>query len=59
MTWLALALAVERAGGQMEMIGARHSARLRGAIMDKIQQPSPYWAAGPTSVPWHRHAQRP
>jgi len=35
MTWLALALAVERAGGQMEMIGARHSSRLRGAIMGK------------------------
>ena len=35
MTWLALALAVERAGGQMDMIGARHSARLRGAIMGK------------------------
>lgn len=35
MTWLALALAVERAGSQMEMIGARHSARLRGAIMGK------------------------
>lgn len=35
MTWLARALAVERAGGQMEMIGARHSARLRGAIMGK------------------------
>ncbi|MET1154097.1 transposase, partial [Arthrobacter sp.] len=33
MTWLALA--VERAAGQMEMIGARHSARLRGAIMGK------------------------
>lgn len=35
MTWLALALAVERAGGQMEMIGARHSARLRGASIGK------------------------
>ena len=35
MTWLALTLAVERAGGQMEMIGARHSSRLRGAIMGK------------------------
>jgi hypothetical protein len=35
MTWLALTLAVERAGRQMEMIGARHSARLRGAIMGK------------------------
>ncbi|MET3143562.1 UNVERIFIED_ORG: hypothetical protein ABIB13_003299 [Arthrobacter sp. UYEF2] len=35
MTWLALTLAVERAGGQMEMIGARHSSRLRAAIMGK------------------------
>ncbi len=35
MIWLALSLAVERAGGQMEMIGARHSARLCGAIMGK------------------------
>ena len=35
MTWLALALAVQRAGGQMEMTGARHSSRLRGAIMGK------------------------
>jgi hypothetical protein len=35
MTWLALALAVERAGGQMEIIGARHSARLRVATMGK------------------------
>ncbi|WP_186760256.1 IS110 family transposase [Arthrobacter alpinus] len=35
MTWLALTLAVERAGGQMAMVGARHSARLRGAIMGK------------------------
>jgi transposase len=35
MTWLALTLAVERAGGQMSMVGARHSARLRGAIMGK------------------------
>jgi hypothetical protein len=35
MAWLALALAVQRAGGQMEMIGARHTSRLRGAIMGK------------------------
>jgi hypothetical protein len=35
MTWLALALAVERAGGQMGVIGARQSSRLRGAIMGK------------------------
>ncbi|MGO4190895.1 hypothetical protein AB4Y67_04420 [Arthrobacter sp. YAF17] len=36
MTWLALTLAVvERAGGQRSMVGARHSARLRGAIMGK------------------------
>ena len=35
MTWLALTLAVERAGGEMEMIGARHSSRLRGAVMGK------------------------
>jgi hypothetical protein len=34
MTWLALA-PVQWAGGQMEMIGARHSSRLRGAIMGK------------------------
>jgi len=33
MTWLALA--VDRAGGQMETIGARHSPRLRGAILGK------------------------
>jgi hypothetical protein len=31
MTWLALSLAVERASGQMEMIGARHSSRLQPA----------------------------
>ena len=35
MTWLALTLAVERCGGHMSMVGARHSARLRGAIMGK------------------------
>jgi hypothetical protein len=36
MTWLALALAVERAGGQMEMVGARHSSRLRGATLTAV-----------------------
>lgn len=35
MTWLALALAVERARGQMELISARHSSPLRRAIMGK------------------------
>jgi hypothetical protein len=35
MAWLALALVVQRAGGQMETIGARHTSRLRGAIMGK------------------------
>ena len=35
MTWLALTIAVEKAGGTMHMVGARHSARLRGAIIGK------------------------
>ena len=35
MTWLPLTIAVENAGGTMHMIGARHSARLRGAIIGK------------------------
>lgn len=35
MTWLPLAIAVESAGGTMHMVGARHSARLRGAIAGK------------------------
>jgi hypothetical protein len=34
MTWLALALAVERASAQMEMIGARHSSRLRTPLRE-------------------------
>ncbi len=35
MTWLPLTIAVEKAGGTMHMVGARHSARLRGAIIAK------------------------
>lgn len=35
MTWLGLAATVTDAGGQFVLIGARHSARLRGAIMGK------------------------
>ena len=35
MTWLGLAAAVSDAGGQLTLIGARHAARLRGAIIDK------------------------
>lgn len=35
MTWLPLTIAVEKAGGTMHMVGARHSARLRGAIVGK------------------------
>jgi transposase len=35
MTWLPLTIAVENAGGTMHMVGARHSARLRGAIVGK------------------------
>ncbi|MDV6297224.1 IS110 family transposase [Rhodococcus aetherivorans] len=35
MTWLPLTVAVEAAGGTMHLVGARHSARLRGAIAGK------------------------
>jgi transposase len=35
MTWLSLAVALEASGGELALIGARHSARLRGAIMGK------------------------
>ncbi|GFG85592.1 IS110 family transposase [Mycolicibacter algericus] len=35
MTWLQLTIAVEKAGGTMHMVGARHSAPLRGAIVGK------------------------
>ncbi|BCO37714.1 IS110 family transposase [Mycobacterium heckeshornense] len=35
MTWLPLTIVVEKAGGTMHMVGARHSARLRGAIVGK------------------------
>ena len=35
MAWLVLTPAAERGGGQMSMVGSRHSARLRGAIMGK------------------------
>ena len=35
MTWLALALSLEAGGGRLALIGARHSARLRGAISGK------------------------
>ncbi len=37
MTWLPLTIAVERAGGTMHMVGARHSAGLRGAIVGKCK----------------------
>lgn len=35
LTWLGLSATVNDAGGQFVLIGARHSARLRGAIMGK------------------------
>ena len=35
MTWLPLALSVSEAGGQLALVGARHAARLRGAISAK------------------------
>jgi hypothetical protein len=35
MTWLALSVAVSEAGGQLALLGSRHSARLRGAIIGK------------------------
>lgn len=35
MTWLPLALAVAEAGGSLSLVGARHAARLRGAISGK------------------------
>jgi hypothetical protein len=35
MTWLALSVAVPEAGGQLALLGSRHSARLRGAIVGK------------------------
>ncbi|WP_230871974.1 IS110 family transposase [Mycobacterium canetti] len=35
MTWLPLTIAVENAGDTMHMAGARHCARLRGAIVGK------------------------
>jgi len=33
MTWLSLSVAVSGAGGQLALLGSRHSARLRGAIV--------------------------
>jgi hypothetical protein len=35
MTWLPLAVALERPGGQLTLLGSRHAARLRGAITGK------------------------
>lgn len=35
MTWLGLAAAVSDAGGQFGLVGSRHAARLRGAIIGK------------------------
>jgi transposase len=32
MTWLPLAVALDRSGGQLTLLGSRHAARLRGAI---------------------------
>jgi transposase len=35
MTWLSLSIAVSQAGGELALLGSRHSARLRGAIAGK------------------------
>jgi len=35
MTWLALSIAMHRGGGDLSLLGARHAARLRGAIIGK------------------------
>jgi transposase len=35
MTWLALAVVLERGGGRLCLLGSRHAARLRGAISGK------------------------
>jgi len=35
MTWLSLSVAVSEAGGRLALLGSRHSARLRGAIVGK------------------------
>jgi len=35
MTWLSLSVAVSEAGGELALLGSRHSARLRGAIVGK------------------------
>ena len=35
MTWLALSIAMRRPGGDLSLLGARHAARLRGAIIGK------------------------
>lgn len=35
MSWLSLSVAVSEAGGQLSLLGSRHSARLRGAIVGK------------------------
>jgi transposase len=35
MTWLSIQIAAERAGCEMSLIGTRHSARLRGALVGK------------------------
>jgi transposase len=35
MTWLSLSVAVSEAGGQLALVGSRHAARLRGAIVGK------------------------
>jgi hypothetical protein len=74
MAWLALALAVQTAGGQMETICARHTIRLRGAIMGKnksdvidsevlthvaeIFDPPPLVLASPAQLALHRAVVR-
>lgn len=35
MTWLALSIVMRQAGGDLSLLGARHAARLRGAIIGK------------------------
>jgi transposase len=35
MTWLALSIALRQGGGDLSLLGARHAARLRGAIIGK------------------------
>ncbi|MBU1493513.1 MAG: IS110 family transposase [Actinomycetota bacterium] len=61
MTWLSIQIAAERAGCEMSLIGTRHSARLRGALVgkhksdvidaDMLSRAGEFFALDPTRPP--------